>query len=301
MSLIIHLGSWKSGSTLIQQNLRTNNKQLQKAGVRFIDQGEKQFLEFLPFYRKAINAIKGNVPQTDEIVTASAEKFWELGNPDKHNAVVHSWEVFLGHPFNTSKNQMYHAEATAAWFERILGQHKPLFVIYLRRQADFIEAMYNQEVSKGRFLGSIEDFLEEFCQRSLSWRPTVEPFVSRFGLDNVKVIPFEVVKRDPEKFVDDFVDLFLNEKLEKKLLHSNPSLSEKATKIALAAYPHLEQNERVLLEKFLRTNFSNKTHGRCDFLGPLRRAYIFESTQEENRRLFEDFIPSFDPTEFGYC
>lgn len=293
----IHYGSWKSASTLIQMTLRQNKEVLADNGVAFIDQQTDQHKRFAGEFRKAVLAVQqeGVTSQdADAQCRYAARLFEELNTSFGLDTAVHSWENFVGHPLFNTQRTLYHGVFTAWWFETYLSNLPLEFTFITRNQADLIEAMYTQEVRKGRFLSSIDDFLEKFVKgRDLSWLSVVEPFFARFGSEKVRVIPFEEIKKEgSEGFLKSFFSPFLEFDLELKVDHSNPSFSGKAVEVALKTYPGLTEEQRQREEKRLVREYSNLKYPRSDFLGKERRSLLLESVSKDNKLLFDNFISS---------
>lgn len=295
----IHLGSWKTGTTLIQSILRKNAKLLAADNVAFADQkSEAHVNSFSPHYRTYLKSLLSG--REDSTALAKSIAAFDRLTPPGSRATIHSWEPFLGHPLRSSRQHLYVAEAAARWFEPIVEKEECLFTIYVRKQADFLEAMYAQEVRKARFLKGIDEFLNELCPSDLSWLPVVTPFINRFGTDRVRVIPFETIKTGADAFLDTFFAPLQLPKLSYHIDHSNPSFSHKAIEIARLTYPIIDASEIAKFEQFLVTNYSNLTHPRADFLGSSRRKDIMKSCTQANKLLFEIAKIDGRPSQFGY-
>lgn len=291
----IHLGSWKSASSLVQATLRKNKNVLSNNGAFFVDQNTDQHKDFSKQFRKAMELVSeyGICSSLAQLhCQKAANYFEELNESSTVTKFIHSWENFVGHPFYRNPRVLYHGVATAWWFEQYLS-HLPLeFTFITRNQADLIEAMYTQEVRKGRFLGGVDEFIEKFLTgRDLSWLPVVEPFVSRFGYKRVRVIPFEDIKEcGSEKFLRKFFSPIFDFDLDFSVKHSNPSFSAEAVKVALKTYPGLDAEERKKEELRLVKEYSNLKYPRSDFLEESRRSYFLETVRHDNRVLFDDII-----------
>lgn len=299
--IIAHIGSWKTGTTAIQYMLRSSKSALKKQEFAFADQNS-EFHErnFRPAYRKAIKHIQNGGDVNHSVVHKSVELFHQFSNILGENNVIHSWEPFLGHPFNSSKDCMYHSEATAKWFS-LASKHSKISVsISIRNQPDFVEAMYAQEIRKGRCNFGIHRFINEVVPRDLSWDNVVNPFEALGDEINLNVIPYEMMKDNCDKFLDAVFFDSLDHKLFKSIEIKNPSYSHLAVEISRLISPLLSSKELSLFERFLVENFSNKSHPRAEFLTHQMRREIMLSVQENNKRLFERLIRNVDGASYGY-
>lgn len=298
LKFILHLGSWKAGSTLLQSVLRLNRKQLEQAGVNFIDHHSDDYSSrFLPSFRNYIRA----KPEDKSATAKQASKELLRLSKGRYRYAVVSDQILLGHPFTGNPDCFYHADKTAEWLASFIKDYDYRVVFYIRRQWDFIEGMYQQELRKGRFLGDIEEFLQTYRQRSFSWKPVVTPLIESLGQERVDIIPFETIFEGSDQFIRHFFNRFSPDLELKTLDHSNPSFSAKGVALVRATYPLLNQQERQLMEIFIRDNFSNRTHGRANSLGDLRTEQLRLQYADDNSELFARFLPTYDPREYGYC
>jgi glycosyltransferase involved in cell wall biosynthesis len=298
LGFILHLGSWKAGSTLLQSVLRLNKEQLKNVGVNFIDHHSESYASrFLPSFRDYIRAKPEGKNAAAE---RASEDLLRLANGPYRCAVV-SDQILLGHPFTGNPDCFYHADKTAMWLASFIKKYDYRIVFYIRRQWDFIEGMYQQELRKGRFLGDMEEFLQTYGRRSFSWKPVVTPLVENLGQERVDIVPFETIFEGAEQFIRHFFNRFAPDIELKTLSHSNPSFSAKGVALIRATYPLLNEKEMQLMEIFIRDNFSNQTHGRANSLGELRTEQLRLQYADDNSELFERFLPTYNPKEFGYC
>ena len=299
--IYVHLGSWKTATTTVQQLLRQGEKPLRRQSAFFVDQrSESHLSDFQPKFRRAIKAIQGRSRDVTARIDDAANVFLSLSRDGSRGTAVHSWEGLLGHPLKSSKDVMYHAEATAEWFEPIVRRADVRFVLTIRKQEDLVEAMYGQEVRKGRANYGIDRFLWEWLPKDLSWERVITPFASRFGKDRIRVVPFESIRSGPRKFVQAVLGDAVNASALGEPAHSNPSFSHVAVEIARAAVPFLEPADIAKLEKFLQDNFSNLTHRRSEFLTPTLRRLVQERYGDSNRSIFREHMPDYDPVSLGY-
>ncbi|WP_323844034.1 hypothetical protein [Microbulbifer magnicolonia] len=306
--IYIHLGSWKTGTTTIQTVLRRNRVALQKLGYKFVDQRSQEFKDFAATFNEArklpLREFDTLTSGETAILERSFDEFYNLVRGIENP--IFSWEPFLGHPFS-GLSSMYNSESAALWFSylarRALDTFK--FVLTVRNQFDFIESMYSQEVRKARFLSGFNDFFADKLPNDLGWEAVAKPFSDIFADDSLSVIPFEIVKKNGiRNYLEVFfrsVGIDLSElSLLDKDLHSNPSFSKVADSIALNVYPFLEKNDRLLLERVLVENFSNKTHKDNSYFTSTQRNMLYSKVARGNALFFQKYCPSYDAQEMGY-
>lgn len=293
--IYIHIGSWKTGTTLIQKILRKHRDKFRNKGVYFADQNSESFQTlFIPAFRKYILD-----PGTRKL-KAAVDSLYSLFDRENCNHILFSWEGFLGHPFLARKDGMYHPNETSMLLGEV-SQIQPIQVIfYFRNQADLIESMYAQDVRHARFLGGFDHYFDNVVPKNISWLEIVEILVNQLGESNVDVKPFESIKLGTTHFLDAFFSKIINVDFVYNIDHANPSFSHKAIELAKVCYPLLSDEEIILMRKFLAKNFSTLTHDKCDYLGPTRRAEINARYKQENITLIKRFTAEYDPQLLGY-
>lgn len=178
--LFLHIGTWKTGSSTIQFNLHGLRKKLEKEGFFYLSKENKMVIN---------DGIIRNFTQIEEsYVKKSREKFKEILNRKrKENPqlnFISSAEEYSGNPFKGFKN----AGAVAGNLHEITkGLDLDIkILVYLRRQDDFFESLYQQSIR----LGDSHDF-DEFCDQydasDFNWKKLTEVYSEYFGADNIIV------------------------------------------------------------------------------------------------------------------
>lgn len=166
--LILHLGTQKTGTTTIQGFLKNSGTALQEAGVHYLKTGRTHIAHnaMIPMIRK------GRGPKVARRLIAEMDR-----NQDK--TCVISSEMFFRKDI---------ADYFAARFPEDLLKATRV-VVYLRRQDKYAEAMWKQRVKNGRYTGSPQDYVAS--DNTLNFLPILDHFAEVFGVDNIKVRPFE--------------------------------------------------------------------------------------------------------------
>ena len=296
---VIHIGSWKTATTTVQTYCRKNLKVLARNNICFIDQRSSAHSEgFQPQFRAAIRKIQKSGAEAEAL--ESIKLFEYLHDPENGERFYHSWEGMLGHPFNSSSKQMYHPNATAKWLGLLSGRKDIQVVLTIRRQCDLVEAMYAQEVRKGRTSVGIDKFVCEHLPKDMSWAAVIQPLIDVLGKDRVRVIPYEWVGLSGNRFFNSvFEGVVPFSELNGKI-HSNPSYSHLAVEISRLANLYITKKEVSKLEKFLAENFSNVTHRRAQFISRNLKQEIAEKFVRKDVEFFEREYSDLNLEGLGY-
>jgi len=296
---IIHIGSWKTATTTIQTLCRKNVSKLEENGYGFIDQRSKAHgQEFQPKFRRAIRDIQSSGGNAD--IGDSIRVFKELYDNKKFDCFFHSWEGMLGHPFNSSRKQMYHPNATSHWLEKLNDETELKVVVTIRKQSELVEAMYAQEVRKGRVSSGIDKFINEKLPEDMSWASVIKPVVDKLGEEKVRVVPYEWTKKGDNSFLKSVFEGVVDIEKINTELHSNPSYSHIAVEISRLANLYLDGEDISKLEKFLADSFSNLTHRRSNFLTSELVEEVKRRCSSKDEVFFKDFFPDLELKKLGY-
>jgi hypothetical protein len=183
-TLILHIGSPKTGTTAIQGYLKGNVDALRSVGVNFVTAGRQNIS-----HNGMIGAFKKG--QGADVCTAIAQ---EIKASDLPVHIVSS-EMF----FRAGIAQQLSAHLP----DDLIRQTR--VVCYLRRQDKYIEALYKQLVKNGRIP---PDAMQFHARRldSLAYSQTVDAFGEHFGQNNIALRPFERRHFTNSDVVDDFFE-----------------------------------------------------------------------------------------------
>lgn len=185
--LILHIGTYKTGSTYLQHFLRKNRKRnLRKYGIYYpiTDQGEAPERErkhsLLSAAIQAHRVQEGAaapMPPPDAVIEMLSE---DILNTRAHTALISAEGL--------SRPSPCFAQACSAFSHHF----KVEVVIFLRRQDLFVESLHKQFIREGHETRSLEEFLASRNVRAwLNYRRIIQYWEAAFGGDSVKVIPFE--------------------------------------------------------------------------------------------------------------
>lgn len=283
-SFVLHAGAHKTGTTLIQNTLKSHRLKLAIHGVRYISRE-----------RVAKTLALGDGAGAAAMQFPSS---WRRGR---------WWPriVLLSHERLMGRFQDFYADS-ARRANLLLAScqgHNAQVIIYVKRQDHFIESCYVQTLQ----MGSCKTFREFLAAhpnlQTPLWTTVVRPFCDAFGPDKVTVVPAETISHGAQEFLNRFLSLVhpsLGSLQLPPTKRSNVSLSPVACRIAQFANPLLDRAERAQLRSFLQHNLhSSQKVRRAAFFTAVERHKLLSECERDNRKLFERYMPTFSP--MLYC
>ncbi len=292
-AVVLHAGAHKTGTSLIQEYLRTRSRELRRMGIVDMDWTEaRRVIGWGGVPRSKPELLRGAVqaalsepyplPRGRSVPRALA------AITPKPRTVIVSYENSLGPPFRPPSGELYPIAAVCALgLADNLAQWQPRVVYYIRSQEEYLESYYLQTIHEGG-AQAFNTWLETIDQSALSWVPVVEALTAAFGADRVIVKDFAQLRNGQNAFIDDFLrtcDPSINPTVSFDRLR-NISISQRGLEIALAINPLLQTTEeRRQARRFLQRYFNNTTAPRPSLLDEDTRAAIRERYAAENREL----------------
>ena len=307
MTIFVHLGAHKTGSTLLQNILFQNREALVRQKV-FYQRGPGRH-PFFEYYR-------------DHDMAAFQNRCAELGarfqdNAARYRHVLFSSETLFGTSDLAGGTRLY---PNAPWvldvLSEILHGMEAHFILYTRRQDDFIESTFVNRIQTlatsahldHRALlsrsdwASFDSYLQSFDAQTLSWHQLASDIADRFGREALTVRPFESIARGKrhycEAFLGDFCDpgrLDLTAEV-----YENRSFSATAMQAFLTQAPDLAYEDLKPLRLRLQEAYPVPQHPRLRLLSLSQRIAILKALEDSNRALFSEFICDSDH-EFDYA
>jgi hypothetical protein len=237
--IYIHIGTHKTGTTTIQQALRSIPKTTRKKeGWQRIGMPETAGqLQQSERYDKPL------VAQLRRELDKSIRK--NVGH--RADNVILSSESLSGFPVRGYVNN-----APVCAMLRDATEHLNVkIIIYLRRQDSFVESMYTQMIHEGLNL-SFPEFLKNFdTSDALDYDRMLSNLRNYFGDRNVIVKSYHAAAS--QGLLKDFGKIINSPSLKALNLNdNNPSYSRKALEIARTCNPFLDKEERVILRRALQ-------------------------------------------------
>lgn len=279
-TLYIHIGTYKTGTTTIQKAIR-DNRNLRRENISDIGRP--------PYFREICIAekIEGKIiSKAKKEISKRVRRELFFGN----NKFIISAEHFSGNPNNGFKNSGVVAE--------ILNEiTKPLevnvkIIVYLRRQDEFIQSMYTQEIHHG---GSMlfEQYLSQFDENSFNWHTLIENYANKFGEDNLIVRRYgKNYMPDRNSVVRSFGDIIGSEVLNRysKTAVANRGYSRDALEIARRCNPFLEPDEKKALRKLLQSVSSKQPFEKYDYFDVEDKLEFLKKYEESNNEVAKRYF-----------
>lgn len=262
--LIIHTGTHKTGTSVLQHFLKKHKDQLYKEDINFIKFKYRRETQKINQYSKSFtNTLKKSI--NTQI------------NSDKTNLI--SSEGLSGNLFTLYSNYKIMADILA----EATKNHDIKLVVFFRRQDQFIQSSYMQMIHENINV-DFREFYNRKKLKNLSWLKYIKYYCQHFGSANVNVLPYSPTRFENESIVNVFgraIDssLLLKEQENK---FKNVRLSPKAFDIYNDFAGNLNDRERKRLRFRLQKNFNNGIFSKYNFLDVKERNYIVERFKSEN-------------------
>jgi hypothetical protein len=291
--LILHVGLPKTGSTLLQKALHSQQPQLESAGWQVVPRGELD--DLCKGELKRWRTEPNKTGRLDRAMDRIAAQFSD------ENKLIITHEDLLGHILSFQRGTPY-PEAQVV-LEQLLARLAPesvKVVIYLREQARYLESVYLQLIRVGNAY-SFDEYMQGFdSPNCLAWLPLLERIESVVGKDAMIVRKFETIRHGAGPFCRKFLaDLGISasKQLGFATTTVNRGYSAVALEIARTANPLLDDADQRTLRSFLDEHFSNRTHPPPQLLTDEQRDAIRTALQADNEAVQARYLAP--PEEAG--
>ena len=295
-TLYIHIGTHKTGTSTIQNtlNLNLNNhlgikRDLGVIGtIREFYQMMSMKEEERALTRKVADTIN---PFIRECLPLGMQKF------------LISFEGFSGN-FNDGYR---HSQTVASALQQVTDALHAIddvkIIIYLRRQDDFVESIYNQTIKEGSSK-TFGDYILTLDKEHFNWEKLLEHYAAVFGQENLIVKRYDK-KHLPgtESLLKDFYAILGINDFQMPQGNSNLGLSKEAIEVARVVNGHLnaprqKQELRALLEA---TNQKEVYEKYSLFETEAARRAFLKQYQESNRTVAATYFGETDlfDNDFG--
>ena len=284
-------GAHKAATTTVQQVFAKNLGRLQNSKVCIIDRDEFYGSVFRKYLSEGIY-YQGNSVSVDMAKEGLLSICKGYGNVDTYIFFV---ENMFGEPLYGMWSKVRPTPCLYPGFEiglkKFIAAASGLFSLkglyFIRRQDEFIDSLYAEYIHNG-FNVSPRDYLMALLGCDLAWGRIVSIFERQLG-EPVKVVPFEEIKSGKKQFVSKIMKcLGLDATLFGWDLNvfENPSLDMKGMRVAISAFPALDEPLRRELVKLLRFNLNmHKGERYSIFLDDTERFEIARRHSTENIHL----------------
>lgn len=284
--IVIHAGAHKTGISLIQSYLAHH---FRRSDCFYLNPEVINASGLL-------NAVHGIDDQPINFMAVARQAGW-----NSHQTILISHESLLGFcSLQTAKRDRYFYGAlpeNAARLKNLLAGWHIDVVYYIRRQDDFIAAIYLELLAAGLTNQDFDTFLSAQDLSQVSWGRVLNDLTDAFGKKHVRFGLFDEIQLGPRYYVAGFLrraGLNISDEEIPVLREDLPSFSQIAYELAMAAIKlAMPASERILLNHFLRKNFSNRTHEAFDLLTEERREQLMQQCETHNVRMFKTFFPQY--------
>jgi hypothetical protein len=282
-------GAHKTETTMVQGVLEANRHHLEHYGVHYLDREA--------FYKSALNDyLRSRDPVTEEEAKAS---LLELTNhSDGLPVAIVFLENIFGEPLFGVWTRLRPTRALYPGFEiglrKFLDLARDSFDVrcmyFIQRQDEFLESFYLQCIHHGLGLQE-KDYLQLLIGCNLSWKRIVDHLKAATPGQPVHVVPSELSRRGKPAYLRHILDrLEIPADLDRWNIDvsDRPSLSRQGLAIALAAFPHMERNQRADLAAYLLPRFNTRRGEPFSLFDDGVRAGIVERFAKENLELLRE-------------
>lgn len=284
--LFLHIGIWKTGSSTIQYNLYNLRSKLEQEGFFYLCKENKMVIDD--------GIVRGFTKLEEEFVKKSKKKFKKIldDKRGKNNDIdfISSAEEYSGNPFQGFKN-------TGVVAQNLFEITKDLdldtyIIVYLRRQDDFFESLYQQSVRLGES-HSFHDFLNKFGPSDFNWYSLVQSYADVFGKEKIIVRRYHR-KYLPEKnsLLQDFGKVIGSEVVSNYELTTskNKGFSRDTLEITRLMNKYFEGDERFQLRKIYDRVDAKLPFERYSFFQADERIAFMERYVESNSTLAKEYL-----------
>lgn len=263
-SLVLHLGSQKTGTTAVQAWCRRHTKDLRRHGVAV--------RTTQPEIRKALGD-RYELRQDDSAkrLAVFLDEAWQEAGTQR---LFYSCESNVGPAFPRGESGLYpHLRENLETIARATEGVERHVQFTVRSYAPFIESAYLQQLKHGRSL-TFDRFVADI-DLDLSWRPIVRHLVEVFGEDHVTVYDYD----GPDPLVRRVLSDALGRLDAGKVLdgtdwehRTNERYTQRMADLSLAVLPRLRnEQERAAFRKFLRDSLNDPEDHPAEFFSPARQ------------------------------
>lgn len=191
MRLVIHIGTHKTATTLVQATLARHRAYLREHGLWY--PAYPEVLPGVPGHNAHLDLAKGLMSESAKLSPAQVAKFFEVlhataaGSGDV-DTVLLSAEPFYRGKADTEGPYWRQRARYIRDLRALIPFADVEVVIVLRRQDDYLESLYNEHIKATRYSGDIWEFFDDYRSR-FQYRQQIAAWLEQFPV--VKVATFE--------------------------------------------------------------------------------------------------------------
>jgi hypothetical protein len=321
-TLYLHIGMPKTGSSAIQRFLYENSAVLREREGVYYPETALHWSQHVPIVKAVVSPMFEKAqfnPFVPEVnITDWLDDLINSCKVNDYKKVILSSEFFWAAPAMQSSVE-YHEDSADNfhYFEQVIEQYRTLFswfktikvIVYLRKQDEWLESFYNQQIKNGFTVPSEGDLLQ--VKNYLLYSKYLQLWERYFGPENIIVKVYEDATHD---LINDFckaVSIKVDDTLcltHDRTVSSNTRLSPRATGIMKRALEKdIEKDFMELLREVLQYTsaaivkcqpsakqniFSDRFHQRVNELYKDDNIKLSESYPVASRYLNSDETPT---------
>ncbi|MEZ9630698.1 hypothetical protein AB4304_14500 [Vibrio breoganii] len=237
MTLFIHIGTHKTGTSTIQNICTNKNHKLAEEGIHYLQPS------------KPLKEIREKKRKLDDVEVETIRSECKDIIESIANKVFICWEGFSGYYNDGYKDAIYNAYN----LKRIFYDCDVKVVIYLREHSDFIMSSYLQELHEGKSF-SFKEYLDETeIHHKLNYVDFLEVFINEFGKENIIIRNYS--SKDEFDAVHDIAEILASTTLRNLKVNNRINVGYKypAILVSRLANRYISKEERLILRRILQS------------------------------------------------
>lgn len=275
--LYIHIGTQKTGSTVIQKTLQKNKRSLKNEDIHYLGRYRK--------LARKMRTISDVDPQLNQSLCDAITKDIKNIEYSAESSFIISNEKFTGDKMIGYKNTGVIAKSL---FEITKSLDLDVYIIvYLRRQDEFFESTYQQKVYSGETC-TFEQFLNKVGKFDFHWDSLLESYADVFGKNKIIVNRYHktylpgvnsLIQNFGEVIGSDFLKTYENS------LTENPGLTRDVVEITRITNSFLNKREKKQIRDLLKSVNSKNVFQKYDYFNPQLRTEYLSRYEETNAKV----------------
>ena len=278
--IYLHIGTHKTGSTLIQNALAAKSNDLIKENIKYLEKPK--------FFYAGLQNLKGIDKSFIKLVKKEVhEAFISSGCSNlaiSNEALSGDYNIGYENVNNIAQN-----------LGNALKDYEVKIIIYIRRQDDFVESMYTQKIHIGESL-TFDEYIKNINKEYYNWYNIINSYAQYFGKDNIFVkIYHKKYYPKAESILYDFSHTIGSNSLVYYQGNKTPNrgYSRTAMEIARLVNPYLTgKPQKKALRIFLQTNYPKDINESYGYFDKNSRMDFYQKYLESNKRIQQEYFGS---------
>ena len=294
MTIIVHAGAHKTGTTSLQKLMKKNVRRLRWQGIAYFSRNYHTFDDLEAYRENFLQPIRqlmidDNLSSSERrTLMQQIKKVAELRRGKLPDLLI-SDEALAGRLAWREASLYVNVRKRMQILTEAFAPEKIQVIFYVREQASYLESAYVQRIQRGIDL-QWEDFISKVDLEALYWSTVISDIADVVGSENVAVRTFETIKAGFVPFATDFFSIFANPAwLKMESIAANESLSEKGVRLARAMSPELTEADWRKCRPFLQENFNSKLYPAARFFPEVTRDEIRERYTNDTAVVIENY------------